>query len=163
MPFTESKLSQITFKKKHCNKIESYKKPEIKTNRTKEPFTKNNFQTRSILNNSILKEIVFDERHFNKIHFHRNRVQEIVQKQETLNAIEEHQAIDEPKTQQKRPQPRARAKALAYRDRLRYITSIVYFHDGANRKMPVKRIGTQLDSLQPKAQHRRHATQVYLT
>ena len=47
----------------------------------------------------MLKEIVFNERHFNKIRFHRNRVQEIVQKQETLNAIEEHQAIDEPKNQ----------------------------------------------------------------
>ena len=65
-----------------------------------------------------------------------------MQKQETLNAIE---------CQWKRQQPRAKAKALAYRDRLRYITSIVYFHNGANRKMPVKRIGTQLDSLQPKA------------
>ena len=63
----------------------------------------------------------FTQRQLNKIHFHRSRVQEIVQKQETLNAIE---------CQWKRQQPRAKAKALAYRDRLRYITSIVYFHSG---------------------------------
>ena len=44
-----------------------------------------------------------------------------MQKQKTLNAIE---------YQWKRQQPRTKAKALAYRDTLRYITSIVYFHSG---------------------------------
>ena len=107
--------------------------------------TKNNFWTRSILNNSILK---FTQRQLNKIHFHRSRVQEIVQKQETLNAIE---------CQWKRQQPRAKAKALAYRDRLRYITSIVYFHSSRTGKYS-QRIGTRSNSCRGRQSKRMHST-----
>jgi hypothetical protein len=53
-----------------------------------------------------------------------------MQTQETLNATEEHQAIGEPQSRWQGQQPRAMAKALAYRSTLQYITNIQYFHSG---------------------------------